>query len=175
MCFRCFRSKTSNTCEGHRGKGKVGAEDWPVQNFESKDSTIVNCQIHKTVFKWRFHPMKVTTTTSIIKPSLFDPTNVSNCLKQVPQSQRNHGRMDQLNHGKVIGIFTGCNFTMICGTHQRTTVADGNLRSGEMPIVQVAANSKHVRNMESEQISAKSMPVRGLRLLKRKKPMDQRR
>ena len=35
---------------------------------------------------------KVTRTTSIVEPSLIEPTNVTNCLKHVPPSQHNHGR-----------------------------------------------------------------------------------
>ena len=43
-------SNTSTTCEEHVEDCKVGAEDWPVQNFElSKHSTMANHQIHQTV------------------------------------------------------------------------------------------------------------------------------
>ena len=116
-------SKTSSTGEEHTEDCKVGAEDWPVQNFElSKDSTIANCQIHKTAFKRRHHPMKATRTTSTSEPSLIEPTNLTTCLKQVLQSQRNHGRMDQINRGKVIRNFMGGDIPKICGTHQSTTI-----------------------------------------------------
>ena len=72
------KQNTSNTCEEHMNHCKVGAEDWPVSNFElSKDSTFVNCQIHKTVFKRHHHPTKVTRTTSIMEPSKTEPTNVT--------------------------------------------------------------------------------------------------
>ena len=40
-------------------------------------------------------------------PSLIEPTNVTNCPKQVHQSEPNHRRVEQLNHGKVIGNFMG--------------------------------------------------------------------
>ena len=107
--WRLGENPTAESCldarrEEHTEDCRVGAEDWLVQNFElSKDSTLVHSKIHKTVFKRRRHPTKVTRTTSIVEPSLLEPTNVTNFPKKVPQSQHNHGRMDQTNHGKVIG------------------------------------------------------------------------
>ena len=42
-------SNTSTTYEEYVEDCKVGAEDWPVQNFElTKDSTMANHQIHQT-------------------------------------------------------------------------------------------------------------------------------
>ena len=85
--FRAIRNQNlEHVRRAHREDWNVGAEDWPVQNFKLKKySAVVNCQILKTVFKRRHHPMKATRRISTVEPSLIEPTNVTNCLKQVPQ------------------------------------------------------------------------------------------
>ena len=109
-------SKTSNTCEEHTENSAVGLEDWSVRGFQlSKDLTVADCQVHKTVFKRRHQPTKATRTTSIMEPSLIEPTNVTNCPKQVPQSHQNPGRLDQINHGKVIDNIIGRDIPKVCG------------------------------------------------------------
>ena len=86
------------------------------------------------------------------------------CLKQVLQSQHDHGRMDQINHGKVMCNFMGGDIPKICGTHQSTTIR-GIRRDAQ------GANLSNVKkragNMDNEQVSAKSKPTRGLCLLER--------
>ena len=155
-------NKTSNTCEENTEDCKDGAEDWPVQSFElSKDSTIANFQIHKTAFKRRHHPMKATRTTSILEPSSIEPTN---CLKQVLQSQRNHGRTDQINRGKVIRNLWVGTYPIFVGPINVPQFAV----SGEMPNEQVPAMYKKVQEtVTMGQVSSKSKPTRGLCLLKR--------
>ena len=79
-------NRTSNTCE-------------PLAELRTEQySTFVNCQIHKTAFKRHHHPTEVTTTTSIMDPSLIEPTNVTNCPKPVRQSQHVYARMEQIHH-----------------------------------------------------------------------------
>ena len=56
----------------------------------------VNYHVHQIMFH---QPTKVTTTTSIVEPSLIErlllPTNVINDLKPIHQPQRNHGQTDR--------------------------------------------------------------------------------
>ena len=101
---------------------EVGTEDRLVHNFElSKDFGYVTFQMHWTPVFMPNHPTKVTWMTSIMEPSLIEPTSVTKCPKEVHQSQHNHGRMDQINHGKVIGNIVAGDIRKTCGTHQSTT------------------------------------------------------
>ena len=78
-------SKNSNT-----DIYNVGAGDWVVQNFEPcTDCGFVNNQTQHQASLVR-QPAKVTQTTSIMEPSLFEPISVTNFLKLVHQSQHNH-------------------------------------------------------------------------------------
>ena len=80
-------------------------EDWLMQNFElSKDFTFANYQNHQTTVKMLHQPTKVTKTTSIMEPSLIEPTSVT-----VHRSRHNHGRMDRHKRGIVVGKTTGGN------------------------------------------------------------------
>ena len=72
-------------------------------------------------------PTTVTRTTSITEPSLVELTNVTKCTKQVHQPKLNHGRMDQVNHGKVIGNMMDGGTYKTCGTHQSTAIGGGYL------------------------------------------------
>ena len=83
---------------------QVAAEGWLVQNVgRSKDSTSVNCQIRQTAFERHHHPAKVTRTTSVMEPPFIEPTSVTTSPKQVHQTEHYHGRMNQFDHGKVVG------------------------------------------------------------------------
>ena len=83
---------TSNTCALHMENCKVGT-DWLAQNFEvSEDFTLANYQIDPRAKNMLDQPTKVTRTTSIMKHSLIEPINVTNCPKQVHQPEHNHGR-----------------------------------------------------------------------------------
>ena len=61
--------------------------------------------------------------------SLIEPTSRTNCSQEVHQPQHNHGRMDLINHDKVIGNIMGGDIPKTCGTHQSTTIGGGYLTS----------------------------------------------
>ena len=116
---------TSNMCEEHTEGCKVGAEDWLVQNVgRSKDSTIGNCQIGQTAVFMPYHPTKVMMTTSIVEPSLIEPTCVTKCPEQVHHSQHNHGRKDQFDHGKVVGNIVGGSVPKFLGSNRASTLME---------------------------------------------------
>ena len=123
-------NKTSKNWAKHIEDYKAGTEDRLVHNFDfNKDVGSVNYQIHQTAVVMRHQPTKVTRTTSIMEPSLIEPTNVTNCPKQLHQPQHNHGPTDhvlkQINHGKVIGNTMAGVIHKTCVTHQSTTTGGG--------------------------------------------------
>ena len=82
------QSKTLNTFERHIEVRKVGAEEWPVQNVErSEDFTFCELPGSPDSHVYAHQPTIVTRTTSIMEPSLIEPTSVTKCPKQVHQSQ----------------------------------------------------------------------------------------
>ena len=61
-------------------------------------------RITRTTVKMLHQRTKVTKTTSIMEPSLIEPTSVT-----VHRSRHNHGRMDQHKRGIAVGKTTGGN------------------------------------------------------------------
>ena len=125
-----LEGKTLNPFARHIEDCKVGAEVWLVQNFGlRKDFGFVNCQIHQPVFPSHRQRTKVTRRTSFMELSLIEPTNLTNCPRQVHQPQHNHGRTDHglqlIRHGKVIGNILFGDIHKTCGTHLNTTIGGG--------------------------------------------------
>ena len=87
-----LQSKMVNTCPKPIEDCKVGAEDWPVQNFKlNKDSSVVE-QIHQTAVNMPRHPTKARRTISITELLLIErllvPTNAINYTKTIHQPRR---------------------------------------------------------------------------------------
>ena len=71
------KANPSNHAKTTKEDCKVGPEDYLVQNCELiKDSTLVNYQIHPTVFQSHPQPTKVMRTTSIMELSWMKLINL---------------------------------------------------------------------------------------------------
>ena len=109
-----------------------------------------NFQTHQTVVFLPHQPAKVTRTTSIMEPSLIEPTSVTICPTQVHRSQHNCSLKCQINLGTLVGGNTHEN------ARDHTDDLDSwwrRWRPEEMP---------------NHQVSAKPKPFRGFCLLQRK-------
>ena len=131
-------------------------KDWLVRNVElSKSCTLANCQIHQTAVD--LPPLTNESDEDDFEPSLIDPTNVTNCPKQVHQPQHKRGLKCQINHGKVI-----CN--MKVGTF--LLILAGHIRAPHWPVASVDQDRrstskslkcpKRPKDTDNEQVSAKS-------------------
>ena len=129
-----WKAKTRIRAQSAQNIANLEPEDRLAQNFEvSKGITVANFQIHETAVNMPHQPTKVKRTTSILEPSLIEPTNVTNCLKQVHQPRRNRGRkghgLKQIRHGKVFGNFMVGDTRKTCRTHQSTTFGGAHLKT----------------------------------------------
>ena len=124
LALDASEGKTSNTCAKHIEDGKVGTKDWLVQDFElSKDFGSVNCQIHQTTVVMPHRPTKVTRTTSVMEPSLIEPTNVT---KSPIRAHGPWSQTDQSWQGSSAIFWLGDTRQTYC-THQSTTIGGGFL------------------------------------------------
>ena len=62
---------------------------------------------------------------SIMEPSWIETISVAKCPKEDHQSQHNHGRVDQVNHGNVVGNAFGGILSRFMGSNQIFTILGG--------------------------------------------------
>ena len=97
----------SKTSSSNHIMCNVGSEDWLVQNFEpNTDCGFANCQTQHRA-SLMHQPAKVTQTISVMEPSWIETITVTNCSKQVHQSQHRRGLKDQTKWAEtLVGAFT---------------------------------------------------------------------
>ena len=113
-------SKTSDMCEKHIDICNVGAGDWPAHNFElNKYCGFVKNQTQHRA-NLLHQPVNV---TQMFQHFGIDTMSVTNCSRQVHQTQHNRGLKCQTNPGKIVGG----NTHKIRGLKQMMTLRGGRI------------------------------------------------